>query len=73
MTGDFGDGKFLNKIFFEEGGKRQAGGDDKLTFFFMGPNVLPNLHYCVNINEIDAVFQIALEAIIIHYVIGQLG
>jgi hypothetical protein len=36
MTGDFGDGKFENKIFFEAGGKREAGGDDKLTFFLWG-------------------------------------
>jgi hypothetical protein len=29
--------KIKNKIFFEAGGKREADGDDKLTFFFMGP------------------------------------
>jgi hypothetical protein len=29
--------KIKNKIFLEAGGKREAGGDDKLTFFFMGP------------------------------------
>jgi hypothetical protein len=32
MTGDFGDGKF----FGEAGGKREVGGDDKLTFFLWG-------------------------------------
>jgi hypothetical protein len=26
--------KIKNKIFFEAGGKREAGGDDKLTFFY---------------------------------------
>jgi hypothetical protein len=30
--------KIKNKICFEAGGKREAGGDDKLTIFFMGPN-----------------------------------
>jgi hypothetical protein len=30
--------KIKNNIFFEAGGKREAGGDDKLTIFFMGPN-----------------------------------
>jgi hypothetical protein len=30
--------KIKNKIFFEAGGKREAGRDDKLTIFFMGPN-----------------------------------
>jgi hypothetical protein len=36
MTGDFGDGKVLNKKynFFEAVGKREAGGDDKPTFFY---------------------------------------
>jgi hypothetical protein len=29
--------KIKNKIVFEAGGKREAGGDDKLTIFFMGP------------------------------------
>jgi hypothetical protein len=26
--------KIKNKFFFEAGGKREAGGDDKLTFFY---------------------------------------
>jgi hypothetical protein len=26
--------KIKNKNFFEAGGKREAGGDDKLTFFY---------------------------------------
>jgi hypothetical protein len=29
--------KIKNKKKFEAGGKREAGGDDKLTIFFMGP------------------------------------
>jgi hypothetical protein len=29
--------KIKNKNCFEAGGKREAGGDDKLTIFFMGP------------------------------------
>jgi hypothetical protein len=29
--------KIKNKICFEAGGKREAGRDDKLTIFFMGP------------------------------------
>jgi hypothetical protein len=44
MTGDFGDGKFKNKIiFFEVGGKREMGGDDKLTFFLWGLILQGNL------------------------------
>jgi hypothetical protein len=30
--------KIKNKIFFEAGGKREVGGDDKLTFFLWGLN-----------------------------------
>jgi hypothetical protein len=37
MTGNFGDGTFLNKKILEAGGKRGAGGDDRKTNFFMGP------------------------------------
>jgi hypothetical protein len=40
--------KIKNKIFFEAGGKREAGGDDKLTIFFMGPYiVMPKADLCV--------------------------
>jgi hypothetical protein len=31
--------KIKNKNFFEADGKREAGGDDKLTIFFMGPYI----------------------------------
>jgi hypothetical protein len=37
--------KIKNKICFEAGGKREAGGDDKLTFFLWGLSFRSGIFY----------------------------
>jgi hypothetical protein len=45
--------KIKNKFVFEAGGKREAGGDDKLTFFLMGPSRSLNIiHIFVGVASI---------------------